>query len=88
MALHKVLFDSAKHSCLQIDIMHGYLGLACLSIYGELELQSIDTSFAISVRARERLRTVSWWKGEISQSSLGDSKASDTIPSYVAISGG
>jgi geranylgeranyl transferase type-1 subunit beta len=40
------------------DVMHGYLGLACLAIYREVDLKEIDPVFAISKDAAQRLELI------------------------------
>ena len=75
------------------DIMHGFLGLACLSLYGEEDLQPLDPAFGISVRARNRLKEVLWWDegsplATKDERVEGESGKPPDPQSYIAISGG
>lgn len=45
-----------------VDIMHAYFGLATLSLYRQDDLPGIDPACCISLRAKDRLRNVPWWR--------------------------
>lgn len=42
------------------DVMHSYLGLAALSLFGEAEIKSIDPALCLSKNALANLHRVSW----------------------------
>jgi geranylgeranyl transferase type-1 subunit beta len=42
------------------DLLHSYLGLATLAIYGEPGLKELDATFCFSKDAVERLKHVAW----------------------------
>lgn len=53
---------SRTDSCLFPDIMHSYLGLAALSLYGEEGIKSLDPALCISRNAAANLQHVAWRK--------------------------
>lgn len=42
------------------DLLHSYLGLATLAIYGEPALKDFDPTFCFSKEAVEKLDNVAW----------------------------
>lgn len=46
-----------------VDVLHSYLGLASLGLFGESELDEVDPAFCTSKRVRQHLESLSWWKG-------------------------
>ena len=42
------------------DVMHSYLGLAALSLYGEAGIKSLDPALCISKNAAANLEQVAW----------------------------
>jgi hypothetical protein len=67
------------------DILHSYLGLAALSTMQEPGLFTLDPTMCFTVRARNHLVGLSWWRGEQKEPSKVNIRDTN---SYVAISGG
>lgn len=42
--------------------MHSFLGLAALALMGEEGLRKLDSNLCISMKAKERLMELDWWK--------------------------
>ncbi|OJD13721.1 hypothetical protein AJ78_05853 [Emergomyces pasteurianus Ep9510] len=45
------------------DLLHSYLGLACLGLFDEVGIASVDPTFCTSKRARQHLESLPWWAG-------------------------
>ena len=46
------------------DVMHSYLGLAALALFGEGGIKSLDPALCISRNAAANLRRVAWRQRE------------------------
>ncbi|QSS62259.1 geranylgeranyl transferase type I beta subunit [Histoplasma capsulatum] len=45
------------------DLLHSYLGLASLGLFGEAGIARVDPTFCTSKRARRHLESLPWWAG-------------------------
>ena len=75
------------------DILHSYLGLATLSMLGQMGLKPLDATFCTSQMIRGYLKELAWWQVQscleepLAKLNVMDT-ASAATPHYIIASGG